>query len=140
MFRELTGVLLSIKPKYVRAILDGTKKYEFRKQIFRDRSRETIFIYASSPTKKIVACFRPGEIVEGHPDYLWEQFWNVSGIDEEAFFEYFAGRDNGYAIRIDELERFGTPIDPHEIFDRFVPPQSFCYVDSYQDDTMTQYR
>ena len=122
------------------AILEGTKKIEFRKQIFRDRSRDTIFIYSSSPTKKIVGYFRLGEIVEGHPDYLWEQFWNVSGIEEETFFEYFAGRENGYAIRIDELEQFGKPIDPHEIFDRFVPPQSFCYVDSYQNQTMTQYR
>jgi predicted transcriptional regulator len=137
---ELTGILLSIKPKYVNAILEGTKKIEFRKQIFRDRSRDTIFIYSSSPTKKIVGYFRLGEIVEGHPDYLWEQFWNVSGIEEETFFEYFAGRENGYAIRIDELEQFGKPIDPHEIFDRFVPPQSFCYVDSYQNQTMTQYR
>ena len=136
----MSGVLLSIKPKYVSAILNGTKKYEFRKQIYSDRSREIVFIYSSHPTKKIVACFRPGEIVEGHPDYLWEQFRNVSGIEENAFFEYFAGRDNGYAIRIDELERFQTPVDPHEIFDRFVPPQSFCYVDSHQDQTITQYR
>jgi predicted transcriptional regulator len=136
VFAELTGILLSIKPKYVRAILDGTKQYEFRKQIFRDRSRKTIFIYASSPMKRIVACFRLGEIVEGHPDYLWEQFWDVSGIEEEAFFEYFAGRENGFAIRINELERFGTHIDPHEIFDRFVAPQSFCYVDNSQDKTM----
>jgi type I restriction enzyme S subunit len=136
----LTGVLLSIKPKYVRAILDGTKKYEFRKRIFRDRSRETIFIYASSPMKRIVACFRPGEIVEGHPDYLWEQFWDVSGIEEEAFFEYFAGKENGFAIRIDELERFGTPIDPHEIFDRFVAPQSFRYVDYSTNQAMIRLR
>jgi type I restriction enzyme S subunit len=132
----LTGVLLSIKPKYVRAILDGTKKYEFRKQIFRDRSRETIFIYASSPTKRIVGYFRPGEIIEGHPEFLWEQFWDVSGIEEDAFFEYFEGKENGYAIRIDELERFGTPIDPHEIFERFVAPQSFCYVDQPQNQAM----
>ena len=136
----MTGVLLSIKPKYVSAILNGTKKYEFRKQIFRDRSQEIVFIYSSSPTKKIVACFRPGEIVEGHPDYLWEQFWDVSGIEEGAFFEYFSGRDNGYAIRIDELEQFGTPIDPHEIFDRFVPPQSFRYVNYPENQAIAQFR
>ena len=124
----MNGVLLSIKPKYVKAILDGTKHYEFRKQIFRDQSTKTIFIYASSPTKKIVACFRPGEIVEGPPDYLWEQFWDVSGIEEEAFFEYFAGKETGYAIRIDDLEEFAEPKDPHAMFERFVPPQSFCYV------------
>lgn len=136
----MAGVLLSIKPKYVQAILEGTKKYEFRKQIFRDRSRDTIFIYASSPVKRIVACFQLGEIVKGHPDFLWEQFWDVSGIEEKAFFEYFAGKETGFAIQIDKLEQFGTPIDPHEIFDRFVAPQSFCYVDPSQSQVMIQLR
>lgn len=125
---ELTGVLLSIKPKYVRAILDGTKLYEFRKQIFRDRTRETIFIYSSSPEKKIVARFRVNEIIEGNPDYLWEEFWNVSGLEENEFFEYFSGKENGYAIRIEDLEPFPEPVDPYAVFERFVPPQSFCYV------------
>lgn len=129
---ELTGVLLSIKPKYVRAILDGTKQYEFRKQIFRDRSRETVFIYSSSPEKKIVARFRIGKIVEGSPDYLWEEFWDVSGVSEPEFFEYFSGKENGFAIRIDELEAFAEPVDPYAMFERFVPPQSFCYVNGHE--------
>ena len=34
----------------------------------------------SSPEKKIVARFRIGEIGEGPPDYLWEEFWDVSGL------------------------------------------------------------
>jgi predicted transcriptional regulator len=125
---ELTGVLLSIKPKYVKEILSGVKQYEFRKQIFKNESAKTVFIYSSSPQKKIVACFRVGKIVEGHPDYLWEQFREVSGLSEEEFFEYFLDRDTGYAIRIDELEQFAEPIDPHAVFERFVAPQSFCYV------------
>ena len=129
----MTNVLLSIKPKYVKAIMDGSKEYEFRKQIFKNRSAKIACIYASAPMKKIVGCFCPSEIVEGHPDSLWEQFQDVSGVSEQEFFEYFAGKENGFAIRIDELERFGTPVDPHQVFERFVPPQSFCYVDYSQD-------
>ena len=128
----MTGILLSIKPKYVKEILNGNKQYEFRKQIFQDRSREIVYIYASSPMKKIVACFRPGEIVEGHPKYLWEQFCNVSGVSEKEFFDYFSGKENGYAIQIDNLEQFNEPIDPNVMFEKFVPPQSFCYVDSHK--------
>ena len=129
----MTGVLLSIKPKYVQAILEGTKHYEFRKKIFNDSNSKTVFIYSSSPTKKIVACFHPGRIVQGSPDYLWEQFWDVSGLNETEFFEYFSGKETGYAIRIDELEKFAEPIDPYDMFERFVPPQSFCYVDYTSD-------
>lgn len=124
----MNGVLLSIKPKYVKAILDGTKHYEFRKQIFKTETAKTVFIYSSSPQKKIVACFRVGRIIEGHPEFLWEQFWDVSGISEQEFFEYFSDRDTGYAIRIDDLERFPEPVDPHTMFEQFVAPQSFRYV------------
>jgi len=127
---ELTGVLLSIKPKYVKEILSGAKQYEFRKQIFKKESAKTVFIYSSSPQNKIVACFRVGKIVEGHPDFLWEQFREVSGISEQEFFEYFSDRVTGYAIRIDDLEPFPEPVDPHVMFERFVAPQSFCYVEN----------
>jgi predicted transcriptional regulator len=126
---ELTGVLLSIKPKYVKEILSGAKQYEFRKQIFKNESVKTAFIYSSSPQKKIVACFRVGKIVEGHPDYLWEQFWDVSGLSEEEFFEYFSDRETGYAIQIGELKRFVEPLDPYTVIDKFVAPQSFSYMD-----------
>ena len=113
----------------MKEILSGAKQYEFRKQIFKDKSATPVFIYSSSPQKKIVACFRVGKIVEGHPDYLWEQFRDVSGMSGRDFFDYFSDRDTGYAIRIDEMEPFAEPVDPHAVFERFVAPQSFCYVD-----------
>ncbi|MFA4861250.1 MAG: ASCH domain-containing protein [Methanoregula sp.] len=124
----MTGVLLSIKPKYVKEILSGVKQYEFRKQIFKNESVKTVYIYSTSPQKRIVARFRLGKIVKEHPDYLWEQYCDVSGISEREFFEYFSDRDTGYAIRIEELERFEEPIDPHTVIDQFVAPQSFRYV------------
>lgn len=136
----MTGILMSIKPKYVKEILNGNKQYEFRKQIFRDQSMDNIFIYASSPMKKIVACFRLGEIVEGHPNYLWEQFWDVSGINKREFFKYFAGKETGFAIRINELKQFRTPIDPYEVFENFISPQSYCYVNYSHDQNLTSLR
>ena len=51
-------------------------------------------------------------------------------MSEQEFFDYFSNRDTGYAIRIDELEPFSEPVDPHAMFERFVAPQSFCYVDN----------
>jgi type I restriction enzyme, S subunit len=89
-----------------------------------------VFIYSTSPQKKIVARFQLGKIIKDHPDYLWEQYCDVSGLSEREFFEYFSDRDTGYAIKIDELEQFSEPVDPHMVFERFVAPQSFCYLDN----------
>jgi predicted transcriptional regulator len=38
-------VLLSVKPKFVEKIISGTKRYEFRKIIFKENEINRIYIY-----------------------------------------------------------------------------------------------
>ena len=123
-------VLLSIKPQYVDKIVKGRKKYEFRKKVFKKKTdvRE-IYIYATSPVKKIVGYFKSDKIIEDHPEKLWEQYKDHSGIGECEFFEYFKERDVGFAIEISQLEIFDRPLDPKNIMPNFVAPQSFRYID-----------
>lgn len=123
------NVLLSIKPMYANAILDGEKKYEFRKSIFRDKNVKKVYIYSSSPVKKIVGVFIVGGIIEDHPKRIWEKCWRNSGIAEDDFIAYFSGREKGYAIMIENPEPLDKPIDPRSIYRDFVPPQSFYYFD-----------
>jgi predicted transcriptional regulator len=76
---EPMNVLLSIKPKYVEEILNGNKKYEFRKSIFKCKEKlEMIYIYSSSPVKKVVGAFVIESIIEDHPKVLWEKFKQFS--------------------------------------------------------------
>ncbi len=46
----MSTMLLSIKPKYAKVILDGKKQYEFRKSKPKD-DVDCIIFYASSPQK-----------------------------------------------------------------------------------------
>lgn len=124
----MVSVLISIKPKCVEQILSGRKHYEFRKSIYKRTDIDRIYIYSSSPVKKVVAAFHPKMVVSDRPDVLWEKFRDVSGVSEKEFFEYFQGRDTGYAIMIDELEAFEMPVDPKERMPGFVAPQSYMYV------------
>lgn len=123
-------VLLSIKPKYIESIINGQKRYEFRKTIFRRNYINSAYIYATSPVKKIVGAFRIGEIIKDRPSNLWERFNGVSGLNEDEFFNYFQEEDMGFAIEITDFKVFEQPLDPAEIIPDFVPPQSFCYVRS----------
>jgi predicted transcriptional regulator len=122
------NVLLSIKPKYANQILNGNKRYEFRKSVFNNRDLEMVYIYSSSPIKRIVGAFAIRSIIEKHPVQLWNECKDFSGINEEDFFDYFRGKDKGFAIEIGDVEVF-DPIDPREHLPDFVPPQSFCYTD-----------
>jgi predicted transcriptional regulator len=122
-------VLLSIKPKYVTSIIEGDKRYEFRKTIFKNREINRIYIYSSSPVKKIVGTFEIGGILEDHPNELWDTVKEFAGIDTRDFFAYFEGKSRAFAIEIQNLQEFNNPIDPYKTMPGFVPPQSYCYMD-----------
>ena len=121
-------VLMSIKPKYVKSILNGTKKFEFRKQIPTRTDIEEIIIYSSSPEKKIVGSFEIDKVLKDSPEELWAYCWNYAGISKENFFKYFKGKDHGFAIKIKNLNILPKKLDPYEIIQDFHPPQSFCYI------------
>ena len=126
------NVLLSIKPNYVKEIINGNKRYEFRKTIFNNhRNVAKVFIYSTSPQKKIVGYFKIGKIVKDAPEELWKKYNNRSGMDEDDFFRYFNGYNEGFAIKIKSLLIFEVFIDPEELIPNFVPPQSFRYIDDF---------
>ncbi|MCM1986638.1 restriction endonuclease subunit S [Methanococcoides seepicolus] len=122
------NVLLSIKPKYVDEILAGKKIFEFRKAIFKKKDLGKVFIYSSSPVKKVVASFEIARIIADSPQKLWDKCHKYGGIPENDFFEYFKNSDVAYAIEITNLETFSEPFDPYKLKKDFRPPQSYCYL------------
>jgi type I restriction enzyme S subunit len=124
-------VILSIKMKYVRTILNGNKKYEFRKTSFK-RKVEEVFVYSPKPVGKIVCKFYVGEIIMDKPENLWMNFKDFSGLSKEEFFTYFYGKEKGVAIEIKDVEKFIEPIEPKKIYPKFIPPQLWIYVSSIE--------
>lgn len=123
------NVLLSIKPRYAEAIMNESKRYEFRKSMFKSDGVELVFVYSSSPVQKIIGTFRVGKVIHDAPGSLWRQLREYAGIEEKDFFMYFGDRSRGFAIEIRNPQEFGAPVDPWELDANFVPPQSFKYVD-----------
>lgn len=124
----LTDVILSIKPIYANAILEGVKTVEFRKRIFK-KNVDKIFIYSSSPTKMIVGYFTFSNIVEDTPENLWKTFQKVGGINKDDFFEYYKETEKGFGIVIKEVVKFEVEKDPIEFIENFTAPQSYVYLE-----------
>lgn len=99
-------VLLSIKPEFAEKIFNGTKKYEFRKSIFKNTDVDTIVVYASSPAKVVLGEFRIDRVLSGGVDEIWRQTCHASGISEDFYREYFKGKATAYAIKIGNVTRF----------------------------------
>ena len=124
----LTSVILSIKPEYAKAIMSGKKRVEFRRKIFK-RPVNKVYVYSSSPVKKIIGFFIIDSIIEDSPLRLWAQFKEIGGINEKDFFNYFNEVEKGFSILIKEYKKFGRGIDPADFFETFCAPQSYIYLE-----------
>lgn len=120
-------VLLSIKPEFAHEIFSGTKRYEYRKTIFRQKIKRVV-VYASSPVSKIIGEFEIDEILHDEIETLWETTKSFSGITKDFFFSYFQSSDSGYAIKIKNYKLYDAPMDLRSVYSS-KPPQSFAYVD-----------
>ncbi|MBR3411332.1 MAG: ASCH domain-containing protein [Bacteroidales bacterium] len=120
-------VLLSIKPEFVSRIFDGSKKYEFRKSLFKRRDVTTVVIYASNPVKLVVGEFEIKAILSDDVDALWSRTSDHSGISKDYYDSYFEKRETANAIQIGKLKRYKTPKRLADINVKQAP-QSFCYL------------
>ena len=124
----MKAVLLSIKPEFAHKIFDGSKKFEFRKQVFKDTSVKTVIVYSSSPEKKVIGEFEIETILNDTPDNIWVQTRFYSGITQEFYNEYFEGRDKAYAIKVASVKKYRKQKSLAD-FNVQSAPQSFAYVE-----------
>ena len=123
------NVILSIRPKFCQLIFDGQKKYEYRKRVFTRSDVDKVYIYATKPICRIVGYFTIAAMIEDSPNVMWQMTHEGSGITKEYFDAYFKNCDMAHAIKIGEVVKFDTPIDPKKVIKNFTAPQNYRYVD-----------
>lgn len=119
-------VVLSIKPEFASKIFDGSKKYEFRKIIFKNDKIKTVIVYVSSPVQKVIGEFEIEAVLNHDLTTLWNLTKEHSGISEDYYYEYFLNKEHGFAIKIKNTRKYKRPKCLKEDFN-LSPPQSFAY-------------
>jgi len=123
-------VLMSIKPKFAEKIMNGEKKVEFRKICFGDGIRR-VYIYSSSPKKKIIGYFEVDRIVTASPTELWQYFQAWGGINRYDYDSYFKKKKFGHAILIKRAVRLRTEISLNDVMNRaYKAPQNYHNLDN----------
>lgn len=123
-----TRVLLSIKPNFANAILEGTKIFELRRTVFRSPTVRKIILYASSPVSRVIGEFILDGILALEPKKLWQVTGEGAGVDREFFDKYFRGCEIGFALKVHRPRRYAELLRLEEHFELSRPPQSFCYL------------
>ena len=120
-------ILLSIKPEYTNRILEGSKKFEFRRSVAK-RKVDRILIYSTAPEMKVVAMVEVIGVMKDSPKRLWEKTRTHAGISRPKFMDYYANRSVAYAYQLGELQKFETPKALAE-YGISAAPQSFVYIE-----------
>lgn len=123
----MCAILLSINPQYVEKILNGTKRYEFRKNACR-RHVDKIVIYSTTPIMKVVGEAKVEDVLIGEPENIWEKTEENSGIDKKFFDQYYEGRKHAVAYKLTNVIEYREPKKLKD-YGISVAPQSFRYID-----------
>lgn len=122
-------ILYSIKPIYVDKIFKGTKKYEYRRTIFK-KTVEKVYVYSSYPICRVVGEFKIDNILNLDVDKLWDKTKEDSGIDYKTYKKYFENKKDGYAIKIMSVKLFENQKSLKSFNENIKhPPQSFLYLE-----------
>jgi predicted transcriptional regulator len=124
-------LLLSVKPRYAEAILDGRKTVELRRTRPRIEVPTTALIYSSSPERALVGTCDVTEVVSYTPLGLWRLLGSLSAVSYEEFRAYFTGCDMAYGLMLANVHPLSRAValpDLRRRWQGFQPPQSFRYL------------
>ncbi|ETR67813.1 MAG: hypothetical protein OMM_11183 [Candidatus Magnetoglobus multicellularis str. Araruama] len=126
--KEPPYLLISVKEPWVKKILDGEKKYEYRRIFIEESSR--VFIYASGKIKGICAFAEFEKPIIGTVEEI--ALINAKDVNpnRDGIYRYFGNRKKCFAIPIKNYQRMETiSLDDLRLnFDKFSPPQSYIYL------------
>lgn len=130
MWRD-SVVLLSVRPRFAAALLDGSKTVEVRRRPARIADGALCLLYSSSPTCALIGAIRVETTVTASPDELWERHGDATGLDRHEYDDYLVGATRPCAILVAATMTFTSPIRLPELRRRqkaFVTPQSYRFL------------
>jgi len=122
----MSKMLLSINPEHVENILNGSKKYEYRKVRCKSEISK-IVIYSTFPIMRIVGEVEVLDIIVDNPETVWKITSNASGISKHFFDDYFRNKSNAVAYKLGKVIIYNNPIQLEDLGISNAP-QSFMYI------------
>jgi len=97
--------IISIKPLFAEAILDGRKTVELRRRIPSVEVGARLWVYATRPVAAVVGIAMIDTISRGTPEAVWETYSDRIAIDRYDFDRYFEGASEAIGIRLSSVQR-----------------------------------
>ncbi|GAA1294134.1 hypothetical protein [Saccharothrix xinjiangensis] len=127
---HLRPLVLSLRPRFCEAILDGTKTVELRRTRLSAPDGTGLILYASTPVMAVLGTAVLVERDTDTPNRIWRRYRHSLGLSRSEYDLYLAGADHATAITLAAPRRLP---EPHHLAAlrteaRFQPPQSYRYL------------
>lgn len=134
-----TGLLMSVKPKYIEKIKSGVKVVEIRKK-FNHRWRGCrVTLYTSSPLQVICGHATIDSVVKGNPNDIWNMYELDIGGTKKEYDEYVDAATQIYAIKLKDYKSYHDILElnylSHLIDRNLQPPQSYLSIENSREWT-----
>lgn len=128
MAPEALEIVISVKPEYLKMMLDGDKTVELRRKAMKVAPGSRVWLYAKAPTAKIAAYASIERIVTAAPRTIWTRYHSGVGISLDEFNAYFKGASLASAILLKGVHRIAPELTLEKLrshLNGFHPPQFF---------------
>ena len=128
------ALLLSVRPRFAHALLNGTTTVEVRRRFPEVPAGTAIVIYSSSPEKAMLGTLRIQRFTRTTADEFWRLHSASAGIDRAELSSYLDGTSHCSALEVENPQPWARPVTLEELRLELnlEPAQSFRYLDSCQ--------
>ncbi|MFC8045122.1 hypothetical protein [Nocardia sp. NPDC057353] len=137
---ELRPLLLSLRPRFAEAILDGSKTVELRRTRVSAPSGTLLVLYASSPVMAVVGVATLADRDTASPSAIWRRHRHHIGLSHAEFTDYFEGTEQATAISVIAPHSLPSPLTLGQLraHSAFQPPQSYRYLAATDPSPLTE--
>jgi predicted transcriptional regulator len=132
--------LLSVRPRFADALVDGTKTVEIRRRRALITDGAICLLYASSPVCAVIGAVRVDQTDVDTIERLWNRWGDKSALLRSEYDSYITGSAKPCAIVIGAAVRLDEPIPLPVLRQRqqnFVTPQSYRFLTPGELESIT---
>ena len=124
------ALLLSLRPRFAEAILQGSKTIEIRRRPVSAAPGTPMILYSSSPAMAVVGTARLAHIEFCPAAMAWRRYGPTLGLSRAEYDTYLDGINSAYLLHLTKVNTLNEPLPLRHLREEgpFQPPQSFRYV------------
>lgn len=122
-------VLMSIRPRFAEAIFAGEKTHELRRQFPASLSGATVYVYASTPLRKVIGSFQIASVQRIPKWLLARTRRRATTLTATELLAYLDGLHHGVLLEVSNPTEYARPVPLARLRAIGIePPQSYRFL------------